>query len=279
MTVCKAPGTNDPATYRPCVNSRRGSATPAAGTGDAGAAGAPPGGRSARPRRSTRTGTRAPRRVAGDIPTIQSTATGGRTKGQIVLTNGKNVGARAGYPSAPGALAPARVDNVQVRGQGLRLELVNTAAIRFIRLRLTDSGGTQVPLVRVGGEGGLLDNAVVEGGTPGAGSPTTTRARSCCRPASAPTSSRRSRLRRPACSRCGPRTISRTGMGFSNIPTVPVMHFKVTGTAASAYTISAGTPLRAATGDPVPVPRPPTGAPQPGHVRPAEARDRRRPTI
>ena len=39
--------------------------------------------------------------------------------------------------------------------------------MRFFRLRLTGSDGTntiQVPLIRVGGEGGLLDHAVNEGG-------------------------------------------------------------------------------------------------------------------
>jgi hypothetical protein len=42
--------------------------------------------------------------------------------------------------------------------------------------------------------------------------------------------------------------------GFVGLPTVPVMHLNVTGAAVSpAYTIAAGTQLRAATGDPVPV--------------------------
>jgi FtsP/CotA-like multicopper oxidase with cupredoxin domain len=51
-------------------------------------------------------------------------------------------------------------------GQGLRLQIVNCATTRYFRLRLTyDNSGTgvQVPLVRVGGEGGLLDHAVQEG--------------------------------------------------------------------------------------------------------------------
>ena len=49
-------------------------------------------------------------------------------------------------------------------GQGLRLQIGSEATTRFFRLRLTDSAGVQVPLVRVGGQGGLLDNARVEGG-------------------------------------------------------------------------------------------------------------------
>jgi hypothetical protein len=43
------------------------------------------------------------------------------------------------------------------------------------------------------------------------------------------------------------------GMGFANTPTVPVAHFNVTGSPVGPYTIAAGTPLRAATGDLVPV--------------------------
>ena len=44
--------------------------------------------------------------------------------------------------------------NVQA-GQGLRLQLINPATVRFFRLRLTTSTGALVPLVRIGGQGGL----------------------------------------------------------------------------------------------------------------------------
>ena len=41
------------------------------------------------------------------------------------------------------------------------------------------------------------------------------------------------------------------GSDFSNIPTVPVAHFRSAGPPSSPFSIGAGTPLRAATGDPV----------------------------
>src|SRR5262249_22527726 len=66
-----------------------------------------------------------------------------------------------------GALdATAETMTVQA-GQTIRLRIGSEATVRFFRLRLTGSDGTntvQVPLVRVGGENGLLDDARVEGG-------------------------------------------------------------------------------------------------------------------
>ena len=53
---------------------------------------------------------------------------------------------------------------------------------------------------------------------------------------------------------------SRTGGGFTDIPSVPVTHLNLAGTPQSpAYSIADGTPLRAATGDLVPVLGPATG--------------------
>ena len=73
--------------------------------------------------------------AAGDIPNIQQAASGiAINEGQTVLTNGKNVGGRAGSPSAPGALA-AGASTLDVRpGQGLRLQIGDTATTRFFRL-------------------------------------------------------------------------------------------------------------------------------------------------
>src|SRR5215204_4044142 len=61
---------------------------------------------------------------AGDVPNIQKGGgSGAVAEGQTVLTNGKNVGARAGSPAAPGALA-AGASTLDVRpGQGLRLQI------------------------------------------------------------------------------------------------------------------------------------------------------------
>ncbi len=94
--------------------------------------------------------------AAGDIPNVQPPGNcGGKTscrvnEGQIVLGNGR--------------IAP----EVEVRaGQGLRLRLVNAAVSRYFRLWLADASGQRVSLVRVGGEGGLLDRARLEGGRQG----------------------------------------------------------------------------------------------------------------
>src|SRR4051794_21223585 len=98
--------------------------------------------------------------AAGDIPNIQTLAGSGReNEGQLVLTNGKNVGGRAGSPSAPGALAAGAETRGVLAGGGIRLQLLNASAIRHFRLRLTTASGALVPLIRVGGEGGLLDVA------------------------------------------------------------------------------------------------------------------------
>ncbi len=195
--------------------------------------------------------------AAGDIPNIQTFDHAGRTnEGVIVLTNGKNVGARGGGPTADGYVPATNPDPgaslLDVRpGQGLRLQLLNSSAVRYMRLQLTNPNGTQIALRRVGGEGGLLNNAVTEGGTQGAwntkyGSgeillPPGSRADVVAAIPSAPTS---------GVLTLWTRDYSRTGMNFSDIPTVPVMHLRLSGSPVTpAYTIPDGTPLRAATGD------------------------------
>ena len=134
--------------------------------------------------------------AAGDIPAIQTDSPAARTnEGQTVLTNGKNVGGRAGTPGSPRRARRRRLDARCAAGQGLRLQLLNASAIRYMRLRLTDDSAALDPAVRVGGEGGLLNNAV-EGGrhARALGSHRiSTPARSCSPPGCAPTSSPRSR--------------------------------------------------------------------------------------
>lgn len=100
--------------------------------------------------------------AAGAVPSLEAMS-GRVNEGQTVLTNGVNVGGRAGSPSAPGALAAGAYTLLVRRGQGLRLQIANCATTRYFRLRLTDGAGQKVDLVRVGGEGGVLDNAVLEG--------------------------------------------------------------------------------------------------------------------
>jgi FtsP/CotA-like multicopper oxidase with cupredoxin domain len=205
--------------------------------------------------------------AAGDIPNIQTFDHAGRTnEGVTVLTNGKNVGSRGGGPTAdgyvPAASPAAGASLLNVRpGQGLRLQLLNASNVRYFRLHLTAPNGTQIPLRRVGGEGGLLNNAVTDGGTQGAWVtkftsgeillPPGTRADVVAAIPSAPTS---------GVLTLWTRDYSRTGMSFSNIATVPVMHLNLSGSPVSpAYTIPNNTPLRAATGDPVESLGPATG--------------------
>ncbi len=184
--------------------------------------------------------------AAGDIPSIIRPP-GRHNEGQTVLTNGMNVGGRKGKPLTPGALnAGAQSINVQP-GQGLRLQIANCAAIRYFRLVLTTQAGVQVPLVRIGGEGGLLDAAVVEGGTIGTFNtkylsgeillPPGCRADMVAAiPNTVPVGSVLT---------LWTRDYSRTGQGLAKLPTVPVMHLTVAGAAvAPAYAIGAGTALR-----------------------------------
>ncbi len=255
-TVCKAPGTNDTMTYNPALPWVGGGALP-------NQMGPTPKTLCETPTAIDLNGNlRATPYQAGDIPAIQQNSGAAENEGQTVLTNGKNVGGRGGTPSAPGALASG-ASTLDVRpGQGLRLELVNASAIRYFRLHLTTAAGADVPLIRVGGEGGLLDYAVQEGNMAPLSSgynpgeillPPGSRADVVAAIPPSPTT--------------GVLTMwtedyQRTGMapGWSDIPTVPVMHLNLAGTpVAPAYSISDGTPLRAATGDLVPALGAPTG--------------------
>ena len=258
MTVCKAPGSNDTATFDPSLPWQDGTAGPL-------------------PVQGGRTpddlcdvlpvdedGNPGPAFAAGDVPNIQTANPGiAVVEGQTVLTNGVYVGGRAGSPSAPGALAPgAHTLDVQP-GQGLRLQLVNAATTRFFRLRLTDGSGTQIPLVRVGGQGGLLDAGVVDGGVVGGFDFKYAPGEILLDPGD-----RADAVVAVPASANGVLTLwtmdfQRTGGpgGWSRIPTVPAAHFNVTGPAVSpAYTIGAGTPLLSSVGGAVEVLGPATGS-------------------
>ncbi len=250
VTVCKTPGGNDARTYP--------ASAPWIGGGPLPDQGTPPVSlceTSAVDEDGMARGAFA----AGDIPNIQQNTGGRENEGQTVLTNGKNVGGRAGTPAAPGALdAGAETYDVQA-GQGLRLRLGNTATIRFFRLRLTDDAGTQIPLVKIGGQGGLLDNAVTEGGIIAGYNTKIDSGEIQLDPGD-----RSDVVAAIPAAATGVLTLwtedmQRTGMGYSNIPTVPVAHFRVVGTAGTPYAIAAGAALRAMTGDLVPVIGAPTG--------------------
>jgi FtsP/CotA-like multicopper oxidase with cupredoxin domain len=202
--------------------------------------------------------------AAGDVPNIQK-HTGRVNEGQTVLTNGVNVGGRAGTPDAPGALeAGASVYDVNP-GQGLRLQLGDAATTRFFRLRLTDDDGDDIDLVRIGGEGGLLDEAVLDG-TPAGGFDFDYNEgeilldpgdRADVVVAFPDTASGVWTLWTEDFRRTG---AGDSAAGWTRTATVPVAHFNVTGPAVNpAYTIVEGTDLRLATGDPVPVLPAPTG--------------------
>ncbi|MEO6711903.1 MAG: multicopper oxidase domain-containing protein, partial [Mycobacteriales bacterium] len=190
--------------------------------------------------------------AAGDIPNLQRAGGGQTNEGQTVLANGRNRGARAGSPETPGALAAGASMLTVQAGQGLRLQMINAAAVRYARLRLTDAAGVQVPLIRVGGEGGLLDAARLEG----------TFADTFDKYAEGEIllgpGNRADVVVKVPDAATGVLTlwtldVKRSGSGFMNVPTVPVMHLSVSGAAASPYTIAPGTPLRthASVNDPV----------------------------
>lgn len=250
ITVCKAPGTNDAATYPTLLTAEwlsgvtsQPAPTPVtlcdiSPVGDA---------------RDEHGMPAAASYAAGEVPSL---IRDGRTnEGQTVLTNGMKVGERAGTPltpPGPGALtlAPGETPLGVESGQGLRLQIANCATTRYFRLILTTESGVQVPLVRIGGEGGLLDSAVVEGGILPGGFDTEYTSGEILLPAG-------SRADVVAAIPAGlpvgsvltlwTRDFQRTGGGgWANLPTVPVMHLEITGPAAGTYAIGAGTALRTA---------------------------------
>lgn len=103
--------------------------------------------------------------LAGQIPNTFNMMAGRNVEGQTVLTNGVNVGPRKGTPAAPAPLPdPGYVSISAHPGDGLRFQIANTAATRYFRLILTTAAGAQINLIKVGGEGGILNDAVLEGG-------------------------------------------------------------------------------------------------------------------
>lgn len=201
----------------------------------------------------------------GDIPNIQrfGLASFGRTnEGQTVLANGRNTGGRGGSPEAPGEVAAGATSMELAAGQGLRIQAINAATVRYFRLRLTDSTGKQIPLVRIGGEGGLLDAARTEGGRiPGQGitetAPYDTKY-GAGELLLAPSDRSDFVIGVPADTPPGTATLwtldyLRTGEDYPHIPTVPVMHFDITAPTGTPYSIAHGTPLRThpAVNDPV----------------------------
>lgn len=210
--------------------------------------------------------------AAGDVPSLMK-MTGRINEGQTVLTNGVNVGGRSGTPAVPGAPAAGAYKHLVLSGQGLRLQIVNCATTRYFRLRLTDGAGQQVPLVRVGGEGGLLESAVLEGVTPPVPAGTFDPKYDSGEILLPPSVRADVVVAIPAGLAVGTvltlwtRDFQRLGSGaagggpWAKLPTVPVMHLEVTGDVAvgTEYSIVGGpngvggTPLRSKAGFPGPL--------------------------
>jgi FtsP/CotA-like multicopper oxidase with cupredoxin domain len=264
-TVCKDPGTNDARTYDPSLPWAGGGPLPQQRPPNPTTLCDTPVDEQGNPVRDAN-GRPIPL-AKGEIPNIQrfQIASQGRTnEGQTVLTNGRNTGFRAGSPEAPGAVADGATTLDVAAGQGLRIQAINAATMRYMRLRMTDSAGNQIPLVRVGAEGGLLDKARLEGGKVGPSTgtdplnPLYTKADSFTqfnfkyeRGELVLAVSDRSDfvIAVPRDAPVGVATLwtldmSRTGEDYSLIPTVPVMHLNVTAPGSDDYTIAEGTPLR-----------------------------------
>ena len=161
ITVCKAPGTNDAATYDPSLPHVSGGGTAAGAAAH----------RSRRQLCDTPIDDHgAPIGApldAGDVPNIQQAAPAAVNEGQTVLTNGMNVGGRAATRAAPGALAGGAFDPRRPAGPGAPpadRQRRDDPVLPAPADRLTT--GHSVPLVRIGGEGGLLDDAVLDGTVP-----------------------------------------------------------------------------------------------------------------
>ena len=173
----------------------------------------------------------------GRVPNVQPSTMCGRgrggecrvNEGQLVLVNGRVAADRGGSPSAPDPLSPdAEVIDVQV-DQGVRLQLINAAIARYFRLRLTDQNGKLVPLYRIGGDAGLIDQVRLEGGVQDQLDTKYDRGELLLTPAG------RSDVVVAVPETSAPGDVLtlwtldyvHTGFGFSRLPTVPILHLRV----------------------------------------------------
>ncbi len=149
--------------------------------------------------------------------------------GQWVLANGVVPTPRDGSPSAPGALGDGAETIDLMAGEGLRLQVINAAIHRYFRLRLTNEAGRKLPLFRIGGEGGLIDQAVLEGGTRRSLDTKYNRREILLAP------SNRADLVLLARGYVGEvltlwtRDYSHAGSGYARTPTVPLLHIRIVG--------------------------------------------------
>lgn len=266
-TVCKAPGTNDPATFP------ANPVTPWAFADDIGAFP----GLVAYPSPQDLCETPLDRNgqydvleplKAGTIPNImpaKNCSGGGNTygqeargscrvnEGQLVLTNGRVAAPRRGGPAQPDALLGTEHVYEVAAGSGVRLRLWNAAVSRYFRLQLTDAAGRSVPLLRVGGEGGLLNQSRLEGGMLGAldskfalGELVLGVANRADAVFTVPASAQSGDILTLWTLDYQHYGTAQYPFGYGGLPSVPVAHFRVRDAPATApaYELAAGAPLR-----------------------------------
>lgn len=203
--------------------------------------------------------------LSGQIPNTFNHMAGLSVEGQTVLTNGVNVGGRKGTPAAPQALDPGYLKINAHPGDGLRFQIANMASTRYFRLRLTTAAGAQINLIKIGGEGGILNDALLEGGMMGTYNtkydpgeillPPGTRADVV---AVIPLGTNNT-----TCT-LWTRDFQRTGGGgnWAQLPTVPVLHIDVDNAPVALFPFAAGTALKSSLPpNPPLVPNQPLGAP------------------
>ena len=161
-------------------------------------------------------------------------------EGEIVLTNGEE--RRRPRRNRRKALARsirARSRSTSLPASECGCSIGSEATIRFFRLRLTgrdtNNNVIQIPLVRVGGEGGILDHGVVEGGVEASGfnwkfdegevllDPGDRMDVVAVFPSNA-----------TGVFTLWTKDFPRTGGAAPSLPTVPVAHFNITGSVAPA---------------------------------------------
>ena len=136
-------------------------------------------------------------------------------------------------------------------GQTIRLRIGSEATVRFFRLRLTGSDGTntvQIPLVRVGGENGLLDKAHVEGGVVSGFDFGYDKGEVLLDPGDRVDVVATFPATATGVFTLWTKSFVRQGSGGPTLPTVPVAHFKINGSIGAAPTITDGTPILSSLG-------------------------------
>ncbi len=253
ITVCKAPGTNDAATYVDPTTIIPASDRPEWLSGATVQNGPTPVQLCEAPNAlddmGMPVGMGGPNFLAGQIPNTFNMAAGLSVEGQTVLTNGVNVGGRKGTPAAPQALAAGYLSISAHPGDGLRFQIANTASTRYFRLRLTTAAGAQINLVKVGGEGGILNDALLEGGTLGTYNTKYAQGEILLPPGSRAdvvaviplgTNNTTCTMWTRDFQRVGPANPG----NWSQLPTVPVLHIDVDNAPVPLFPFAAGTALK-----------------------------------